>query len=186
MEGSEVMTQRNRRKSKKPPIGMVIAVALEVALLGTLAFERSILGLVLCAAYSYFSASWSAFGRVFDSDPEERADVLTWDSGAGVLAWGSQAAFTGAVDHGQRRLVMMIAPDVFSRLWVVMAIEGSTDASGPDEVFADHAHKNVGKHLSILNAFAASEMFASTWLGGSELEQCDCGEIGGDREPGLS
>ena len=61
-EGGEVTDAlaATREKEPKPPrIAPLIAVALELAMLGTFAVDRSIVGLLLALAYSYFSATWA-------------------------------------------------------------------------------------------------------------------------------
>lgn len=50
------------REPKKPPNPrLVVAVCLELGIVGTLVAHHSVLGLVLCVAYAWFSATWSFF-----------------------------------------------------------------------------------------------------------------------------
>lgn len=52
----------DKPKVPKPPrLSLLLAIALELAIVVTFATERSIVGLLLCAAYAWFSATWSAF-----------------------------------------------------------------------------------------------------------------------------
>jgi hypothetical protein len=64
------LVQDRPSKRKPPRIGPVIAVALELAILGTFAVQRSVGGLLLCAAYAWFSATWAMFAGAFDGGRE--------------------------------------------------------------------------------------------------------------------
>lgn len=44
-----------------PDFGMLIAVLLELSIVATFVANRSVLGLVLCAGYVWFSATWAFF-----------------------------------------------------------------------------------------------------------------------------
>lgn len=46
---------------KLPTPSHAVAVALELGIVVTFVFEQSLLGLGLCAAYSWFSATWAMF-----------------------------------------------------------------------------------------------------------------------------
>jgi hypothetical protein len=48
-----------RKPPPSPRPGMFVAVALELGLVMVLAYEHSVVGLLLCAAYSWFSATWA-------------------------------------------------------------------------------------------------------------------------------
>jgi hypothetical protein len=48
----------------RPPIPLLIAVALELAIVATFMVLHSGIGLLLCAAYAWFSATWSFLARV--------------------------------------------------------------------------------------------------------------------------
>jgi hypothetical protein len=54
-------TTIDKPRSPRPPptVQHVVAVCLELGVFATFACERSIVGLVLCAAYFWFSATWS-------------------------------------------------------------------------------------------------------------------------------
>jgi hypothetical protein len=56
------------RKTKPPRVGPVVAVALELGILGVFAVDRSVVGLLLCAGYAWFSATWSLFAGAFDGE----------------------------------------------------------------------------------------------------------------------
>jgi len=46
---------------KPPSKGMLIAATLECCMLATFAYNRSVVGVVLWAAYAWFSATWALF-----------------------------------------------------------------------------------------------------------------------------
>jgi len=51
-----------RRKTPEPPrLSHVLACMLEMAIAATLIANRSIVGLLLCVGYLYFSATWALF-----------------------------------------------------------------------------------------------------------------------------
>lgn len=55
---------RDKPDNPEPPrLGMVVAVCLELSIVATLTVHHSIVGLLLCVAYSRFSASWAYFRR---------------------------------------------------------------------------------------------------------------------------
>lgn len=54
----------DRPETPKPPhLGLVVAVMLELAMVADFAAHRSWFGLLLCAAYAWFSATWHALSR---------------------------------------------------------------------------------------------------------------------------
>lgn len=56
------MTSDAARRTPEPPrLSHVVAVVLELAIVSVLVAHHSIGGLVLCVAYSWFSASWALF-----------------------------------------------------------------------------------------------------------------------------
>lgn len=55
-------TTRDRVEPPKPPsYRHLLAVALELSIVATFAAEKSYVGLSLCIAYAWFSATWAAF-----------------------------------------------------------------------------------------------------------------------------
>ena len=49
---------------KLPDPRFALAVALELSIVVTFVAERSVIGLLLCVAYAYFSATWAMlFGK---------------------------------------------------------------------------------------------------------------------------
>ena len=57
-------TTSDRPEVPKPPsVPHMLAVALELAIVGTFIANRSIIGLALCFAYVWFSATWAAVFR---------------------------------------------------------------------------------------------------------------------------
>lgn len=59
---------RDKPDAPKPPrIGILVAAALELAMVTTFALEHSAVGLLLAASYAYFSATWALLlGAYFD------------------------------------------------------------------------------------------------------------------------
>jgi hypothetical protein len=54
----------DRPQSPKPPrLSHLIAVILELCIVATLVAHRSVMGLLLCAGYAWFSATWALFRR---------------------------------------------------------------------------------------------------------------------------
>lgn len=56
------------RRPRPPRIGPLIAVALELGMLGTFCVDRSIVGIVLWFSYAWFSATWQLLAGGFDRD----------------------------------------------------------------------------------------------------------------------
>ena len=55
----------NEPEAPKPPrIGMYVAVLIEAAIVGLFVAQKSWFGLSLCAAYAWFSATWSFFAVI--------------------------------------------------------------------------------------------------------------------------
>jgi hypothetical protein len=50
---------------KGPSWSHLLAVALEVAILAELVRQHSIVGVMLCVAYAWYSATWAAFAGLF-------------------------------------------------------------------------------------------------------------------------
>lgn len=56
------MTDDARKNTPEPPrLGMLVAVLLELCIVATFCANRSIVGVVLCVGYAWFSASWAFF-----------------------------------------------------------------------------------------------------------------------------
>lgn len=56
---------QDRLHEPKPPrIGGYIAVLLEISIVAVLAAEHSVIGLLLCAGYAWFSATWALFANL--------------------------------------------------------------------------------------------------------------------------
>ncbi len=54
----------DRPKTPKPPRpGHLLAAALEISIGVTLTVHHSVVGLLLCGGYAWFSATWSLFAR---------------------------------------------------------------------------------------------------------------------------
>jgi len=47
---------------------MIVAVCLELAIATTLVVHRSIVGVLLCLAYAWFSATWAFFKDSWNDD----------------------------------------------------------------------------------------------------------------------
>jgi hypothetical protein len=59
----------DRPKTPKPPrLGLIVAVMLEISVVATFTVHHSVVGLLLCAAYAWFSATWA----LFQGSPPER------------------------------------------------------------------------------------------------------------------
>lgn len=54
---TDVLEKNNLNKPKLPKFSFILAVAIELAIALTFIYERSILGVVLCIAYFWFSAT---------------------------------------------------------------------------------------------------------------------------------
>ena len=53
-----------RPEPPKPPrLGHIIAVLLELSIVATFTVHHSVVGLLLCAGYAWFSATWALFTR---------------------------------------------------------------------------------------------------------------------------
>lgn len=57
-----------RPPPRGPRIGMLVAIALELAIIAVLAGHRAWEGLVLAAAYAWFSATFAALFRQYNDD----------------------------------------------------------------------------------------------------------------------
>ncbi len=54
------LQSEDRPNTPEPPgLGMIVAVCLELCIVATFTVNHSIAGLLLCAAYAWFSATWS-------------------------------------------------------------------------------------------------------------------------------
>jgi len=52
---------QDKPRAPRPRPGLLIAVALEIGMVSTFAAEHSVTGLLLAAAYCWFSATWALF-----------------------------------------------------------------------------------------------------------------------------
>jgi len=54
----------DRPRTPKPPrLSHIVAVILELSIVATLTAHHSYVGLGLCGAYAWFSATWALFAR---------------------------------------------------------------------------------------------------------------------------
>jgi hypothetical protein len=69
MSGYAIDARERPRKPKLPKPGHALAVAIELAIVGTFTAHHSYVGLALCAAYAWYSATWALVVLLREEEP---------------------------------------------------------------------------------------------------------------------